>query len=431
MTPMPPQAPADSIAIIAGSFPSRSETFVYREVRELRRRGWTVHAVSLNEPQRGLVDLRDLEEGLTLVYGGGLSQTVRSAVVDLLTHPLRSAATLATAVADAIYPGESAPLKDRVKVLGQAVAGIRLARRLRRAGVQHLHCHFAHSPATVGMYAARQLGVTFSFVGHANDLFQRRRLLGKKLRRAAFVSCISEWHRDLYRSVEPARDGAYRVIRCGVDAEAYVPGAEGERDGSPLHVLTVCRLVEKKGVDTLIRALADVRTRHGISWRLTIAGDGPQRDDLVALARLLKCDDHIHWLGGVDNTRVPSLMNAADVFAMPCRVDRNGDRDGIPVAMIEAMACGMPVVAGDLPAIRELVRDRETGRLVDGANATATADALVHLANDKLERRRLGDAGRQRVLEEFSLATNVDRLEAALRDAVAAGKRGKDGRAAG
>jgi glycosyltransferase involved in cell wall biosynthesis len=111
-------------------------------------------------------------------------------------------------------------------------------------------------------------------------------------------------------------------------------------------------------------------------------------------------------------------MAAADVFAMPCRVDRNGDRDGIPVAMIEAMACGVPVVAGDLPAVRELVRHDETGWLVDGTAPAQTADALARLANDPAERRRLGDAGRRRVIEEFSLAANVDRLEACLREAM-------------
>jgi glycosyltransferase involved in cell wall biosynthesis len=270
------------------------------------------------------------------------------------------------------------------------------------------------------MYAARQLGVPFSFVGHANDLFQRRRLLRTKLRRAAFVSCISEWHRALYQSIEPARDAQYHVIRCGVGTDTYAPRATDDATAPTLNVLTVCRLVEKKGVDTLIRALADAGTRHRLDWRLTIAGDGPQRDELRQLARSLDCGARIEWLGAVDNTRVPALLAAADVFALPCRVDRNGDRDGIPVAMIEAMACGVPVVAGDLPAIRELIRHDDTGLLVDGADAAQTADALGRLASSPTDRRRLGDAGWRWVVAEFSLATNIDRLERALTDAVKA-----------
>ena len=418
---IPTERQARAVAVLAASFPSRSETFVYREVRELRRRGWVVHAVSLNEPDRGLPELEEFERGLRVVYGGGFGRTLAGALKEFVTHPLRSAATLAAGAVDAVRPGEPTSPVERVKVVGQAVAAIGLAGRLRREGVGHVHCHFAHASATVGMYAARQLGVRFSFVGHANDLFQRRRLLSLKLRRAAFVSCISEWHRDLYRSIEPSGDGRYRVIRCGVDAGAYTPVAGSNGTGPSFKVITVCRLVEKKGVDTLVRALADAGERHRIDWRLTVAGDGPQREELRQLAQSLGCASRVQWLGAVDNGRVPSLMSAADVFAMPCRVDRNGDRDGIPVAMIEAMACGVPVVAGDLPAVRELVRHDETGWLVDGTAPAQTADALARLANDPSERRRLGDAGRRRVVEEFSLAANVDRLEACLREAMKSG----------
>ena len=415
---MPSQQTHPPIAYLAGSFPSRSETFVYREVRELRRRGWKVHTVSLNEPQRGVAELRDLYGGLVVVYGSGFTRTIAAALREIIVHPVRSVATFATGLRDGVSPEERAPVKERVKVLGQALAGIGLAGRLRRIGVRHLHCHFAHAPATVGMYAARQLGATFSFVGHANDLFQRRRLLGTKLRRAAFVSCISEWHKDLYRSIEPSRDGAYRVIRCGVDADAGSPRSGAAPSVPTLRVLTVCRLVEKKGVDTLIRALANTGTQHRIDWRLTVAGDGPQREELQQLARSLSVAARVEFLGAVDNTSVPALLSAADVFALPCRVDRNGDRDGIPVALIEAMAAGVPVVAGELPAITELVRDDDTGLLVDAATPAPTAAALARLATRPADRHRLGQSGRRWVAEEFSLSTNIDRLERALTDSL-------------
>ena len=416
---MPPQPPHRAIAYLAGSFPSRSETFVYREVRELRRRGWTVHTVSLNEPQRGIAELRDLEEGVLLVYAGGRRDTILAAPKELGAHPLRSVGTILTAVGDAVRPGEQASIKERAKILGQAMAGIGLAGRLRRLGVGHVHCHFAHAPATVGMYASRQLGVTFSFVGHANDLFQRRRLLAKKLRRAAFVSCISDWHRALYRSIEPSFSDHYRIIRCGVDADGSAPRPGDASPRPTLNVLTLCRLVEKKGVDTLIRAVAAAVADHAVPCHLTIAGDGPQREELQQLTRTLAADAYVTFLGAVDNTRVPALMAAADVFAMPCRVDRNGDRDGIPVAMIEAMACGVPVVAGDLPAIQELVRDNDTGLVVDANTPAATTAALVRLFSRPADRHRLGESGRRWVAEEFSLSTNIDRLERALTDSLA------------
>jgi glycosyltransferase involved in cell wall biosynthesis len=116
----------------------------------------------------------------------------------------------------------------------------------------------------------------------------------------------------------------------------------------------------------------------------------------------------------VDNDRVKSLLMESDAFVMPCRDDSSGDRDGIPVVLMEAMACGLPVVSGDLPAIRELVHHDQNGLLVNGTDAGAIATAISRLADDPALRQRLGKAGRQRVVDEFSLSENVSRVEQLL-----------------
>jgi glycosyltransferase involved in cell wall biosynthesis len=402
------------IAYIAGTFPARSETFVYREVRGLRALGWDVRTVSLNEPkERGLPDFADLESGTTYVYGTGRGATIGAAIAEIATRPIRSIGTMLRALGDAIQPRERMSTGARAKLIAQAFASLGVARRLRRAGVRHLHCHFAHSPATVGMYAGRQLGVPFSFTGHANDLFQRRALLARKLQRAAFVACISEWHRELYRSIVPQRLDHYPVIRCGVDVDSWTPKADAGREiatDESVRVLTVCRLVEKKGVDTLIRGLADFGRRTSRPWHLTVAGDGPERASLEALAAELRCTDSITFLGPVDNDRVRGLLSEADLFALPCREDRSGDRDGIPVVLMEAMACGVPVVSGDLPAIRELVRPNDTGALVDGTKPQALATEVDRLVGSPETREILARNARVHVSREFSMASNLERL---------------------
>ena len=395
-------------------FPLRSETFVYREVRALRAAGWDVRTFSLNEPpERGVAEFADLETGTLCVYGPGAGATLWAALAEMVTHPVRAAGTLVTAVGDAINPGEPLSARGRLKLVGQAVAALGVARRLRAGGVRHLHCHFAHAPASVGMYAARQAGVPFSFTGHANDLFQRRALLRRKLERAAFVACISEWHRAFYRDACPEGMSRYHVVRCGVDVAAWTPKADAGREippNDPLRVLTVCRLVEKKGIDTLVRALAAFGKSTGRAWRLTVGGDGPERARLEALAGELGCAASVEWLGAVGNDAVRQLLGRADLFALPCREDRNGDRDGIPVALIEAMACGVPVVSGDLPAIRELIRPDDTGVLVDPSSPEPLAAEVGRLADDPARRARLARAARAWVEAEFSLAANVDRL---------------------
>jgi glycosyltransferase involved in cell wall biosynthesis len=402
------------IAYIAGQFPARSETFVYREVRGLRALGWDVRTVSLNEPrERGLADFADLEAGTVYVYGPGRGATIAAALAEALAHPIRSTGTMLRAIGDAIRPHDPMSPGIRAKVVPQAFASLGLARRLRRDGVRHLHCHFAHAPTTVGMYAARQLRVPFSFTGHANDLFQRRALIAEKLQRAAFVACISEWHRELYRSTVAKGDERYHVIRCGVDVDSWTPKPDAGREiatSEPVRVLTVGRLVEKKGVDTLIRGLAEFGKRTSRLWHLTVAGDGPERRSLEGLAAELQCANCISFLGAVDNDRVRGLLAQADLFALPCREDRSGDRDGIPVVLMEAMACGVPVISGDLPAIRELVRPNETGVLVDGTKPEHLAAEVDRLVTSPETREILARNAREHVAREFSMTSNLQRL---------------------
>ncbi len=398
-----------SIAYIAGLFPARSETFVYREVRALRARGWTIQTVSLNDPPiRDAVELSDFLAQTTTVYGTEKISTLVAAFVECLLHPIRSARTFFTAASDAFAPRDPTPLIARLKFLAQSVAAIGVAHRIGKAHPAQIHAHFAHAPATVGMYAAIQLGIPFSFTGHANDIFQRRVLLTKKLQRAAFVACISEWHRNFYKQfgVDPAK---CRVIRCGVPVNEWKPRPAHDF-GPQLNILTVCRLVPKKGVDTLLRALREFAARSTQSWRLTIAGDGEQMDELKTLATELNLADRCDFLGAVKNDRVRDLLGQADVFALPCKDDANGDRDGIPVVLMEAMACGVPVISGDLPAIRELITHRESGMLVDGTKPTEVADALKDLVSDTALRAKIISNARTRVETEFSLDENVTRL---------------------
>jgi colanic acid/amylovoran biosynthesis glycosyltransferase len=395
-------------ALIVPRYPMASETFVYRDVRGLRRAGLDVLVVSL----RGDAEPVDDPDGpvqpaeLT-VYEG---RTLGAAVLELLARPWSSLVTLARALADVVAPGEPLGATSRAKLPFQALYALGLARRLRRRGVDRLHAHFAHASSTVGLYAAEHLRIPFSFTGHANDLFHRRALLARKLRRAAFVACISEWHRDLYASVVPGDETRRPVVRCGIDTRAWAPRTN-ESSGS---LLFVGRLVEKKGLDTLLRALA---RPEASDLRLRVLGDGPMREAWGALARELGVAPRVEWLGARGNADVQREIRLAEALVLPCRPDAAGDRDGIPVVLMEAMACGVPVVAGDLPAIRELVEDGVSGRLVPGGDVEALSRTLEELAADPEERERLALAGRARVEEEFSMEANAARLAKALREA--------------
>ncbi|MHC5211495.1 MAG: glycosyltransferase family 4 protein [Planctomycetota bacterium] len=381
--------------------PKRSETFVFREVLGLRARGIRVTPASVHLPERDLGDavLDELAVQAVVVYR-------RRMLLDALCGALWRPAVALRGLLDALTAPDVRLLR-RHRVLAQLMGGLGLAWRLRHEGLTHVHAHMAHVPATVAMYAAAALGIPWSFTGHAADLFRDRQMLPTKLRRAAATVCISRWHRDYYRQWADLPDERLPVVRCGVDLDGFRPGSGGGG------LLSVGRLTPKKGFDILIRALAVLVGTQGPEAggpHLTLIGDGPERDRLEQLTDRLGMRERVSFAGAGTEQQVREAMRLADVFTLPCRISADGDRDGIPVVLMEAMACGVPVVCGDLPTIRELIVDPACGVLVDQEDPEALARELGRLLEDPSRRAAIGKAGRARVADEFSLDETLDRL---------------------
>ncbi|MEE3327646.1 MAG: glycosyltransferase family 4 protein [Myxococcota bacterium] len=402
------------VLYIASVLPVRSETFVYREIFALRRLGFKIETASVHTPHLDLgdADLDRLARSTRSVYSVGAIHVGLDVLKETLLHPVQCFGTLARVVGDAFSSKDLTPLR-RLKVLWQGVAGISLARRIRPDDIGHIHAHFAHVPATIAMYSARHLDIGFSFTGHAVDLFPERSLLEEKIQRARFVSCISEWHREFYRSIHHRSDEDLVIVRCGVDTSSFP--MTGDPKGEVFEILAVGRLVEKKGFAFLLAALASLGTKEGPSIHLTLAGDGPMRAELEERSTSLPSCVRVDFLGETANERVMELMACADLFVLPCAVTQSGDRDGIPVVLMEAMACGRCVVSGDLETIRELVEHEISGIMVPPGDAVALEKALGELAVDPARREALGRRARQRVEEEFDLTLNAKRLGDRLR----------------
>jgi colanic acid/amylovoran biosynthesis glycosyltransferase len=398
------------VLYVAAQFPKQSETFVYREVVGLgKRSNMKISVASVHEQQQNIGELAvdALTREVIPIYPPGKVELLKDAARELLR--LSGLRTLCRGIIDAIIERD-VPLKKRPKVMWQCLAGLSLAARVRGRGIDHLHAHMAHVPTTIAMYAAMALGVSFSFTGHAADLFKDRCLLQAKLRRARRVMCISHWHRRFYKQLSNLPDESLPVVRCGVEIEKSVVGEISHR----YNILAVGRLVPKKGFDVLIRSVARLRD-EGMPVSCTIVGDGPQMAMLMALTKELNLQTQVSLKGAQSNTQVRELMRVHDVFALPCRIDQHEDRDGIPVVLIEAMASGVAVVSGDLPTIRELIADGVNGLLVPSDDVVALAGALRGLLSDACKRAELGKAANRRVRDEFSLDLNLDRLERALR----------------
>ena len=400
----------DRIAYIASVLPARSETFVYREIRALRNRGWQVFCISLYEGE-SLADsaLGDIfEQRLVLMGWSHTMKTASWALIECLCHPLRFLAMFSMVLGDCASNTQLTSVSEWFKHFYRAVLSLAVASFLRRNQVRHLHCHFAHSPTSVGMYAAKQLGIPFTFTGHANDIGPRQSLLRKKLQRSGGVACISQWHEKFYRGLWD--HGNYKIVRCGLDTREWNI-AKARSRGQVTRFITVARLVPKKGIDLLLHSLASLSNDRALEWQLEVIGDGPQEVWLKNLANSLGISARINWHGALENWQVRERLIEADVFALACRVDSRGDRDGIPVVLMEAMACGIPVITGDIESIRDLVLHEKTGLCVDAEDTSAFATALLHLAKDDSLRQRLRNAALLHVETEFDGEVNIVRLE--------------------
>lgn len=413
------------IVYLAAAFPKLSETFVYREVLGLRRAGVAVKVVSLRPAEEVLGEdaLEALKAEVIPLYGAGVGRLVADAARESIRHPLRSGGTLGSALWLACTARDLAGCRPRARTGWQAVAALALAARLRPLHPALLHAHMAHAPTTIALFTARQLGIPFSFTGHAADLFRDRALLIVKLRRALFVNCISYWHRAFYQELVPRPATDYPVVRCGVD-ESEFPARPAPPDPRVTRLLAAGRLVPKKGFDLLFEALAHPLLRE-VPWRLRLVGAGPEEADLRRRLAAHPCRAQIALLDALPNEAVRREMAAADVFVLPCRVDAAGDRDGIPVVLMEAMAAGAAVISGDLPTIRELIDDGRNGLFVAPGDAAALAAAIHQLCTAPQRRAALAAAGRQAVGAEFALGVNVQRMVDHLESRQLVGRNGR------
>jgi glycosyltransferase involved in cell wall biosynthesis len=282
-----------------------------------------------------------------------------------------------------------------------------------------VHAHFAHHPTVAALALGALAGIPFSFTCHAHDVYLQRAMLGEKVHRAAFVVAISRLLRDQYiaRCAQQKDLERVYVIHCGATSTRQQHPVPADAP-SPLRVLAVARLVEKKGLSFLIEACALLRQR-GRELSCEIIGCGPLRAQLQAQIEQAGLGSVVRLLGGRSQEEVSEALSRAMLFVQPSIVASDGDMEGIPVSLMEAMAAQVPVVATRTGAISELVEDGETGVLVPPGSSAALASAIERLADDPTYAGRLSGQARRYVEAEFDLTRNVAALDLLLRSRAA------------
>jgi colanic acid/amylovoran biosynthesis glycosyltransferase len=281
-----------------------------------------------------------------------------------------------------------------------------MARGMRANGVEHVHCHFANHPALAGFVIQRLTGITYSFTVHGSDIYVDRHMLSRKVAEAAFVIAVSEYARSLIlEECGEAFQAKIRVVHCGVDVEVFVPNADRVMSAD-LSIVCVATLSPWKGQEQLIEACR-LLTERGVEIRCLLVGGGGDRDALQRRIVDAGVADRVQIAHWKTRPEVARLIREADVVVAPSVPMRSGKQEGIPVTLMEAMASGIPVVASRLGGIPELISDEQTGLLVAPGDPAGLADALGRLQASPELRRRLAEAGRERVLRDFELRSNA------------------------
>jgi len=310
--------------------------------------------------------------------------------------------------------GKRETFRGRVASIAHLFVACHWARVLRREKVTHIHAQWIQSAGTIGMYGAWLLGVTFSFTGHAADLFRNRVALEDKIRRADFIICISSFHRAFYKKYG-ARDEQLHIAYCGIDVQHFAPRSRERRQGEPFQIRASGRLVEKKGFTYLIDA-CNLLADRGVPFECLIGGSGPLEEDLRAQVERLGLGDCVRLTGApLKQEELPQFMHGGDVYCLPCVWAKDNDVDGLPQMLMEAVACGLPVISTRLSGIPDLVIDGKTGVLVEPGNVQHLADAVESLMNDPARAARLAAAGRQWVVEKFDISKSLQPLIALFR----------------
>jgi len=400
------------VAYLVSQYPALSHAFIEREILELRARGvgvdtFTVRRCPPEELKSPVMVAEDRRT--TALLGGPASVYARAGLGQVRSGGVRS---VGAGLLAAVRAGRGG-VRSRVWQGFYLLEALSLVSEMRARDLRHVHVHFANNGADIARLAVA-IGNssrgwldtggrwTWSLAMHGPTEFETPHAhgLAAKTRDAAFVACISEFVvRKLAPYLPAADQGKLAIVHMGVDPDRF-PGSAADRavrPVGPLRVLFVGRLVEEKGPDVLLRALAGL----SVLFKARIVGAGPLAEQLSGLARDLEIGDRVELLGGRGQDALPELYAWADVFCLPSH------REGVPVVLMEAMASELPVVTTAIAGIPELVTDRVSGRLLEPGDPSALTTVIDELASDAAQRASLGRAGRRVVVESFTAGPNA------------------------
>ena len=396
------------IAYLAPELPSLSATFVTNEIWALEDMGEEIHPYSIHRPQHNAHGQKaaDLAARTSILYEHNMKSNLRALKWTAMSHKRSFTKATLQLTFDVIKTGLFR--KKAIKLVYQFLHGAWLAKDMRSKNIEHLHIHFAHVPTQIGMYASALAGIPFTFTAHANDIFERPLLIKEKIKRSHKTISISNFNINVMAKYGGNTD-KIEIVRCGVDSNSNYEKPQVSPNSKPVVIGTLGRLVEKKGIDTLIDAAA-ILAESRLDFRIEVAGDGPLMDDLKQQVKAANLSEVITFLGSMPHTEALGWIKTLDAFVLAGKKDSNGDMDGIPVVLMEAMNFGIPVISTQLSGIPELVIHKQTGLLCPPDDADSLAMAIQDLFRLPEQTNWLAEVAKERIVHEFDQDLNAKRL---------------------
>jgi colanic acid/amylovoran biosynthesis glycosyltransferase len=392
------------IAYLVSTYPAVSLTFILREVQKLRSANFEIHVASINPPEcaaNGMTSAEQSEAAATFYIK---REGVRGALSAHSTVFLNSPKAYLMGLCFALRLGGT-DLRRLVFAFCYFVEAIILGHWMESQDLRHLHVHFANPASTVGLILSRSFPIKFSVTVHGPDEFYDTlgQNLAEKMAGASFVCCIGQFARSQLMKLSPPSDwGKFEIGPLGVDPQLFAPRPFRAYPDS-LELLCVGRLVPAKGQYILLSVIKRLVKSYP-NIRLRLVGDGPDRK---GLERSIASNGLSQWVtleGSVNQDRICDYYRQADIFVLPSFAE------GIPVVLMEAMAMEVPCVSTFVAGIPELIRNEIDGILVAPSDDQELARAVQRLIDDPELRRRLGAAGRRRIIEKYDLDRNIARL---------------------
>lgn len=398
-----------NVAYIVNTYPRASHSFIRREILALERQGVTVHRIAMRSDRGSLVDPQDFDEDTKTehVLEGSKTALLRSALGWLASHPRQGLRALWTALRfGAKGNAGGAGTGGIPRHLVYLIEAAHVARRCNALGVTHLHAHFGTNSATVALLA-HQLGAAgFSFTVHGPEEFDAPRAFsfGEKMRAARFTVAISSFGRSqLLRWSAIADWPRIKVVHCGVDTARFDPPAPMPQGGP--HLVAIGRLSEQKGFPLLIETMAQACAQLP-DLRLTLCGDGDLRGLIDAEIARNGLQDRITITGWISEADIRAAIGAAHALILPSLAE------GLPMVVMEGMACGRPIIATSIAGIPELVTP-DTGWLVPAGDPATLTEAIMTLAATPLTTlQAMGEAARLRVFARHNIDVEAAKLAA-------------------